>query len=124
MDDESYNQGYIDQVTYVNQRIKTVIQEIIDISATPPIIVIQADHGHDWASNDSRMKILNAYYLPLGGEVGFYESISPVNTFRIIFNSYFEADLELLNDSSFYSTYHDPYNFETIAYLQEGCRDY
>jgi hypothetical protein len=124
MDDETYINGYRYQVTYINKRVKMVIQEIIEVSATPPIIVIQADHGHDWASNESRMKIFNAYYLPFGGDVEFYESISPVNTFRIIFNYYFGADLELLNDLSFYSTYQDPYNFETISYPQEGCRDY
>ena len=44
------------------------------------------------------MRILNAYYLPADGEQLLYESISPVNTFRFVFNQYFDAGFPLLDD--------------------------
>ena len=48
------------------------------------------------------MKILNAYFLPGNGKQLLYESITPVNSFRIVFNHYFDADYELLEDKSYY----------------------
>ncbi len=60
------------------------------------------------------MKILNAYFLPGGDQRSLYPSISPVNSFRVIFNTYFEADYPLLADRSYFSTYQDPYNFTVV----------
>ena len=45
-----------------------------------------------------RHAILNAYYLPGDGSKKLYPSISPVNTFRVVFSHYFGADLDLLPD--------------------------
>jgi len=42
---ESYARGYIDQLTYINQRLKEVIPALKKASASPPIIILQADHG-------------------------------------------------------------------------------
>ena len=46
------------------------------------------------------MGILNTYRLPDVDpeEAGLYQSISPVNSFRVIFNAYFGTDLPLLDD--------------------------
>lgn len=59
------------------------------------------------------MKILNAYYLPEGE--GLYPSISPVNSFRLVFNTYFQADYSLLDDRSYFSSYNTPYDFQEIT---------
>lgn len=61
-----------------------------------------------------RTSILNAYYLPYGGDKTLYDSITPVNTFKIIFNTYFNTNLELVKDSIFHSTYEQPYKFTYI----------
>jgi hypothetical protein len=50
------------------------------------------------------MGIMNAYHFPQGGNSLLYPSISPANTFRVIFNYYFGADFELVDDRSYYST--------------------
>jgi hypothetical protein len=47
------------------------------------------------------MRILNAYYLPDTDKKFLRPSITPVNSFRLIFNLYFNADLELLPDESY-----------------------
>jgi hypothetical protein len=67
------------------------------------------------------MKIFNAYHLPGGGDQQLYETITPVNTFRVIFNYYFAGDFDLLEDASYFSTYDDPYNFTFIANDSSGC---
>jgi hypothetical protein len=113
--------GYTNQVKYLNKRILPIIDEIIAQSETPPIIIIQGDHG--WARDEPerRMRILNAYYLPGGGSEVLYDDVSPVNTFRLIFNRYFDAGLPLLDDLSYYSAMSSPYNYIPIAEGRSGC---
>ena len=43
---------------------------------------------------------LNAFYFPNKDYSRLYDSISPVNTFRVVLNTYFNAQLPLLKDSS------------------------
>jgi hypothetical protein len=117
LDEATYATAYPDEITYVNQRVLDVVKEIIQVSATPPVIIIQADHGNDHAQPADRTAILNAYYLP-GGETQLYPTITPVNTFRMIFNQYFGGNYILLDDVSYYSTYQQPYQFEII---QNDC---
>ena len=64
-------------------------------------IILQGDHGQLWPDQHAaQMKILNAYYLPKGSEV-LYPSISPVNTFRVVFNEYLGGNFPLLEDVSY-----------------------
>jgi hypothetical protein len=116
--------GYRDQVAYVNQRMIPLLQAIIANSATPPIIILQGDHGPDSFSPSDRMAILNAYYLPDGGEQLLYEKISPVNSFRIVFNTYFGGNYGLLEDISRYTLSREPYQFEVIPNEDENCSDF
>ncbi len=105
---------YRDQAIYVSTRMAEIVPRIIANSTTPPIIVIQGDHGPTVASKPrSRMSNLNAYFLP-GANTSLYSTITPVNTFRVIFNSYFGQNLQYLDDVSLYSDYEDPFNFKVI----------
>ncbi|OGG20246.1 hypothetical protein A3D03_03390 [Candidatus Gottesmanbacteria bacterium RIFCSPHIGHO2_02_FULL_40_13] len=60
------------------------------------------------------MGILNAYYLPKGGDKLLYPTISLVNTFRVVFNHYFGQNYQLLNDDSFLSNMNQPYMFVPV----------
>lgn len=105
---------YRDQAIYISSRMKEIVPKMIANSTTPPIIVIQGDHGPTVASKPrSRMSNLNAYLLP-GASKSLYPTITPVNTFRVIFNNYFGQNLQLLDDVSLYSDYEDPFNFKVI----------
>jgi hypothetical protein len=105
---------YRDQAIYISSRMQEIVPEIIANSETPPIIVIQGDHGPTVASSPrSRMSNLNAYFLP-GVDASIDPTITPVNTFRIIFNRYFGQNLELVDDVGLYSEYTDPFNFRVI----------
>lgn len=90
---------YVDQLIFINKKAESLIDAILKKSDTPPIIILQGDHGMWWIE-DARFKILNAYYLP-GHNPPLYESISPVNTFRMVFNLYFGTDYDLLEDRSY-----------------------
>ena len=94
------NEGYLDQIRFTDTRIIQIVKTILATSTTPPVIVIQGDHS--LTDNDKdRVKILNAYYLPAGGSQKLYPNITPVNTFRLIFNQYFGGNNALLPDASF-----------------------
>ena len=111
-------QGYLNQIRFINSRLPQILQKIIAKSKTPPIIVVQGDHG--WVWSDRRNLMLNAYYLPDGGEKMLYSGISPVNTFRIIMNKYFDGNYELLPDISYYGNFNDE-NMGNLKIAQHTC---
>lgn len=105
---------YRDQVIFISNRMKEILPRIIANSARPPVIVLLGDHGPTIpGSPATRMKNLHAYYVP-GANIPLYPTITPVNSFRMIFNGYFGQDLPLLEDVSFYSSYDDPFSYKTI----------
>jgi len=104
---------YLYQLIFINQKIKDLVNQILSNSQSPPIIILQADHGPDSFGVDGwrnptlevfkeRMRIFNAYYLPGKGNDFLYETITPVNTFRVIFNAYFNGNFRLLDDNSYF----------------------
>ena len=86
------------QLDYLNPRILELVKNIIEHSSTDPIIILEGDHGF---GNLQRTSILNAIYMPGDGQKNLYPSISLVNTFRVIFNTYFGTHLSLLKDLSY-----------------------
>jgi hypothetical protein len=103
-------QKYRGQAIFVGARIQAVVERILEESGSPPVIIIQGDHGYgeDWQFMDSpgarqRAAILNAYRLPYGCDRLLYPSITPVNTFRLVFNCYFDASYPLLEDITYWS---------------------
>ncbi len=114
--------AYRDQVIYLNKRIIPLLETVIRESEVPPIIILQADHGGIELPARGRMEILNAYYLPNGGSEGLYEHVSPVNTFRMVFNQYFGGDYELLEDVSYFSAYYTPFDYTVIPNIRPDCQ--
>ena len=126
--DRSDGEEYVLQLEYANRRTLEVIDEILDVEPgqPDPIIILAADEGpwppgfradqedFQWLeASDAdiawKFRILNAYRMPgvdLEAE-GFSDRTSPVNTFRILFNAYFGAHLELLPDVTYLSPDYD-----------------
>lgn len=111
---ETYRQGYTNQVSYLNRKLIQMVDAILARSSRPPVIIIQGDHGpgssFNWSSPEQaclweRAGILNAYYLPGDGAQALYPGISPVNSFRVILNAYFEAGLSLLPDETYFTSH-------------------
>jgi len=95
------SQQYTDEIFYLNKRILLVVDDILERSPTEPVIIIQGDHGSrpDVGRRlDIFTGILNAYYLPEYCKSALYATITPVNTFRVVFNSCLGADFDLLED--------------------------
>ena len=56
-----------------------------------------------WVEPEQYMTIINTYFVTEESKAYLYETITPVNSFRIIFNQYFGADYPLLEDVSYYN---------------------
>ena len=117
-------QRYVDQVQFVNKKARAAVEAILSSATVPPIIIIQADHGpkttKEWGKPTrtlfrENMRILDAYYLPGDGKSRLYDSITPVNTFRTIFNCYFNTDYKLLPDRSYYTLTERPHDFVDVT---------
>jgi hypothetical protein len=97
-------QFYRGQYIFITTEIEKVVDALMEKSEIPPIIILQSDHGlrphhpEIEIGGDEWHKILNVMYLPGMDYSEISNSISPVNTFRLIFNHYFGADYPLLED--------------------------
>lgn len=93
---------YLGQYKYISKKIVELVDVILAKSDLPPVIVIQSDHGQRGNApgngkyrmdvGDTWRNILNTYYLPGVDKGVFNDSISPVETFRLILKSYFDID--------------------------------
>ena len=117
---DKYQQGYRDQVSFDDQELEKTVSTLISKSTRPLVIVIQTDTGPWFTNGSDQFTILNAYYMP-GHTAQLYPGISPVNTFRVILNAYFDANLPLLNDQSYYSPIPYIYNFSPVP---NSCTGY
>ena len=104
-EEKDMEKGYINSVKYLNSELLSIIDSILSTSDEPPIIIIQSDHGWPLSPKESRMPILNTYYLPAQSDVSLYETITPVNTFRLLFNTYLETNFDILEDISYYTNH-------------------
>jgi hypothetical protein len=112
--------GYRGQLIFTNAQIQPILHELIELSEREPVIILQGDHGLRFTPEE-RMAILNAYYLPGNASDQLYPTISPVNSFRLVFNSYFGAEYELLEDVSYFSKYNHPYDYQIVPVPTSGC---
>jgi hypothetical protein len=121
---DEFCRAYRDQSAFMTREIQQTIDRILASSPEPPIIIVQSDHGSElYLDRDSvshsdvaeRMSILNAYYFPGKRYEKLYPGISPVNSFRVVLNTFFGAALELLPDRSYFSTWPDPYHFVDVT---------
>ena len=121
---DDYIQQYRHQLIYLNSLLKETVNQILASSEPDPIIILQADHGPGaYLETNSmvdsnlteRLAIFHAYYLPIAQQDALYPSITPVNSFRLILNEYFEFSYPLLEDKSYFATWRRPFLFADIT---------
>lgn len=103
MEKES-GEAYLEQVLYSNKLIEDVLVFAKRIT-TPLVMIIQGDHGYRdrtpvKANYETKFMNLSTYYFSDHDYRLLYDSISPVNTFRVILNKYFNTNIPLLRDST------------------------
>lgn len=109
--------NYLNQLKCANTKMTKLINDILQKSKTPPVIILQSDEGpfpmirpissdQAWGKAEDislreKFPILNAYYFPNASKDALYSSITPVNSFRVLFNTYFETQYDLLPDKNY-----------------------
>ena len=90
------------------------------------IIIIQGDHGTAWGGiikSDppkedvlQRLRNFDAIYFPDEEKrIQLNDNRTLVNTFRIVFNSYFGSDYEILDDRMYWGWNEKPYSFDEVT---------
>ena len=117
LDPSEEKRAYLNQLTYLTKILKVTIENLLENSDNLPIIIIQSDTGPSIISADTtnelqqvgRMSIFNAYYFPNEKYDRLYDDITPINSFRIVFDSHFQTNYGIVEDKIFFSTYEKPY---------------
>lgn len=121
---EDYKEGFAGQAEYTAKLTLEAVDAILKRSTHPPIIIVQGDHGSKAFLDQESLKKtdvkevfsnLNAYYVPPALKAKLYPSITPVNSFRLIFSTLFGEKLPLLPDNSFYSSWSKPFLFTDVT---------
>ncbi len=122
-------QGYLEQLQFLNTQMQSIVDTLISQSSRPPVIIIQADHGsastgHSGDEDEfcrERMAILNAYYGPPEFLARLYPEITPVNTFRTLLATLFDAPLKPLPDRKFFAWYDQPLELREVTKFLEAA---
>jgi hypothetical protein len=116
LNDESRRQPFVEQLMFTNTQVLKIVDDLVKNSPTPPVIILQSDHGPSpvrvssknkneasWVeAARARMSILNACYVPEPVRKRLYPGVTSVNTFRILLSELFGADLPLLEDRCYF----------------------
>lgn len=98
---------YIDQLHYTNTLIDSLITAANISFQRPRVVIIEGDHGNRRLNlapglivRERQFMNLNTYFFSDKDYSLLYDSITPVNSFRVVLNKYFHTNLPLLKDSS------------------------
>jgi hypothetical protein len=95
--------GYLDYLPKTNEVVKQVVNNILNHSKKPVTILLTSDHGfREHQERNFQFRNMNALYMSTGNYTGFYDSISGVNQFRVLFNNLFKASFPLKRDSTIF----------------------
>lgn len=129
-----YKEGWRQVTTFINRRLLEVVDRILARNPNS-VIIVQGDHGPNTSWQDGlnmvqipwagawdqyvrdRTANLCAWYLPGGQYEGILkDNMTPVNTFRILFNRYLATNYEMLGDV----TYLSPQSSAEIVRVEGG----
>jgi len=128
-------EGYRGQLRCVNAQLLGVVRTLLARSETPPIIVLQGDHGSALgdqvdkktvsdvtpAELRERMGAFGAYHLPAGGDSALGDTVTAVNVMRHVLRYYFAADLPPVPDDLNFSVFSRPLEFHRVNELVRGA---
>jgi hypothetical protein len=124
--DPAVKTAYLAQIECLNSKLITLVDAILKRSVRPPVILLQADHGHGRLGRfipdlqglppervAERLSVFAAYHLP--GVSALPDSITPVNAMRLVLDQYIGADLPPLEDRSYWSPRSYPFRFTRVT---------
>jgi hypothetical protein len=126
-DSAATRSAYLDQITCVNAKVLAAVDAILLNAPSPPVILIQADHGNGHIPRDNlelkdadarmvaaRVDVFAAYYVPNASDTLFYDGITPVNLLPRVFNFLFGTTFQPRPDKSYWAVENAPYRLTPI----------
>jgi hypothetical protein len=108
MDDETEKRAYLNQTIYVNTLMRRVLDSIFAHASRPLVVIVQGDHGYrysDLQQQEKEFPNLNAFYFYNRDYRFLNDTLSNVNTFRIVFNTFFNQHYTLLPNQHYFLNY-------------------
>jgi len=115
--DTKAERAYLDQIRCLNRKLTILIDSLLAAPGRERAILLQADHGYGRLGRklpdyralspnglQERLSVFAAYRVPGLEPDSIADTISPVNTIRLILRHYFGADLPPLPEASFWAT--------------------
>ena len=119
---------YIEQLQFANKKTIEVVEKILEKDSSS-IIIIQGDHGTAWdirgekwqnPSNDDmfqRLRNFDAIYFPDEYKRKLLDDERTlVNTFRTVFNAYYNSNYDILENKLYWSYNAKPYDYKDVSH--------
>jgi hypothetical protein len=99
---ESSSRDYLQYLAFTNRQVSKLIDDILKGTSGKAVIVLLSDHGFRELAHEDCSVLngnFNAVYLPDHNYKLYYDSISNVNQFPVLFNSLFKTNIPYSKDS-------------------------
>lgn len=132
---EEYRDGYAAQTKFTVARAIAIAERLIETAQDAgrrAIVILHGDHGPRGPAQgsigpfdaDEVFPVFLAIRVPQSDSQLETRSVgSLVNLYRVILSSYFGADLPVLPDVSYMSSFERPYDFTRVASTRDHARD-
>jgi hypothetical protein len=101
-------QAYVGQVGHVNKIMASLVDQVFAAQKRPFIIILQGDHGYRFANpdkNNFEFPNLSAFYFYNRDYRLLHDSMTNINTFPVIFNTFFKQQLPMRPDHFYFLKY-------------------
>ena len=101
------HEEFFAEFKFVNSRYLQMIDEILENSQNPPIIIFQSDHGSTYGALDAddgratHFGVYAAYHLPDNYSLDLPEAYTLINTFPLILNAVFGTTYDMQENRLF-----------------------
>ena len=119
--------AYLAQIRCLNSKLETLISAWQARALVPPVILLQADHGHGQSGRyvpaaealssaqvADRVSVFAAYLVPGSEPSVLPDTVTPINAMRFMLRHTFGADLSPLDDATYWSAFRAPNALERV----------
>lgn len=99
---DEMDSAYLQYLVYTNHRIYAFLRQLKRQTRGKAVILLMSDHGCRGAMRKDKALAwanFNAVYLPDRQYNGWYDGMTNVNQFRVLFNALFDQRMPMLRDS-------------------------
>ena len=116
---------FLAEFRFLNSQFLNMIDDILETSVHPPIIIFQADHGLKYindsgpGSERAHLFAYAAYHLPDGHSIDFPEDYTLINTFPLVLNEVLGTTYEMQENRQFKLPVNRDHLFELVDVTDE-----